>query len=172
MWHSLALLIICSLTNAIYLYGDRNRIHYFSLWTIGLGAWAAVFWALRRRIGAVTFVERQIAHIWAASMISIALLFPVEYLLDLEVLKLSPILALSSGMVFLIKAGILSGSFYVQAAALFTTSIYMAYRPTYATFVFGIVSALCFFIPGWKYHRQRVRSRLRDIRMAERQLEE
>ena len=33
--------------------------------------WAAVFWWLRRRMGPVTFVERQIAHVWAASMIAI-----------------------------------------------------------------------------------------------------
>ena len=98
--------------------GDESRVHYFLLWTAGLGAWAAVFWALRRRMGPVTFVERQIAHVWAASMVCIAMLFPVEYLLDLPALKLSPILALVSGMVFLVKAGILSGSFYLQAVAL------------------------------------------------------
>ena len=85
--------------------GVDNRVHYFLYWTAGLGTWAAVFWALRRRMGPVTFVERQIAHVWAASMASIALLFPVESLLGLPVLKLSPILALTSGMVFLDQGG-------------------------------------------------------------------
>jgi serine/threonine-protein kinase len=103
----------------------------------------------------VTFVERQIAHIWAASMASIALLFPVEALLDLETLQLSPILALTSGMVFLIKAGILSGSFYIQAGALFATAIAMARWPDYAHVMFGVVSAACFFFPGWKYYRRK-----------------
>jgi serine/threonine-protein kinase len=155
MWHSLALLVICFLTNAMYLEGDRSRIHYFLLWTAGLGAWAAVFWALRRRMGPVTFVERQIAHLWAASMVSIGMLFPVEYQLHLPVLTLSPILGLSSGMVFLAKAGILSGTFYLQACALFATSWAMARWPNYAHLLFGVVSAACFFFPGWKYHRQR-----------------
>jgi serine/threonine-protein kinase len=87
------------------------------------------------------------------------LLFVVEIILGLKVLTLSPVLALSSGAVFLVKAGILSGSFYLQAAALFLTSIVMARWPDYGLTVFGVISGLCFFIPGLKYHRQRHRSR-------------
>jgi serine/threonine-protein kinase len=158
MWHGVVLLVVCAATNSLYWGGDTNRWHYFFLWTVGLGAWAGVFWALRRRMGPVTFVERQIAHLWASSMISIALLFPLEYLLGLKLLQLSPMLGLSSGTVFLAKAGILSGTFYVQAVALFFTAVAMAYRPDVAHFIFGIVSALCFFIPGWKYHRQKRRA--------------
>ncbi len=165
MWHSLVLLVVCLLTNAMYLSGDDYRIHYSLLWTAGVGTWAAVFWALRRRMGPVTFVERQIAHVWAASMASIALLFPVEYLLGLPPLKLAPILALTSGMVFLIKAGILSGSFYVQAGALFATAMAMARWPDYSHAMFGFVSAACFFFPGWKYYRRRTAA-LETLRAA------
>ncbi len=46
--------------------------------------------------------------------------------MGLPVLTLSPVLALSSGMVFLVKAGMLTGEFYVQAAALFATALAMA----------------------------------------------
>ncbi|MCA9214558.1 MAG: serine/threonine protein kinase [Planctomycetales bacterium] len=158
MWHSLALIVVCTLTNALYLTGFEDRLPYFLLWTAGLGTWAGVFWLLRRRLGPVTFVERQIAHVWAASMASIGMLFPIEWLLGLDVLKLSPILALSSGMVFLVKAGILSGTFYFYAVVLFLTALPMAAFPDYSHFIFGVVSAACFFFPGWKYHRQRLRS--------------
>jgi serine/threonine-protein kinase len=159
MWHSLVLFIACLATNALYWAGFNDgmaRVYYMALWTAGLGTWAAVFWALRRRIGPVMFIERQIAHVWAASMIAIALLFPVEYLLGLKVLQLSPVLGLVTGMVFLVKAGILSGWFYVQAAALFFTAILMALLPDYAHLIFGAVSAACFFFPGLKYYRQRM----------------
>jgi serine/threonine-protein kinase len=158
MWHSLALLVACFATNILDLLGDNNRWHYFLLWTAGLGAWAAVFWALRRRMGPVTFVERQIAHLWAGSMICIALLFPLEAWLNLDPLTLSPVLGLVTGMVFLAKAGILSGEFYFWAAMLFLTAIPMALYPRYAHFIFGIVSACCFFFPGLKYYRQRLRA--------------
>jgi serine/threonine-protein kinase len=164
MWHSLALFIACLLTNALFWAGftqSQHRIYYFALWTAGLGTWAAVFWVLRRRMGPVTFVERQIAHLWGASMICIALLFPLEYLLDLHVLELSPILGLVTGMVFVAKAGILSGEFYKWALALFAAAFLMAALPAYAHLIFGVVSAACFFFPGLKYYRQRMQG-LRD----------
>lgn len=164
MWHSLALLVACVSTNTLDLMGDKNRWHYFLLWTAGLGAWAAVFWALRRRMGPVTFVERQIAHLWAGSMICIALLFPLEAWLNLAPLTLSPVLGLVTGMVFLAKAGILSGEFYLWAAMLFLTAIPMALYPRYAHFIFGIVSACCFFFPGLKYYRQRLRALVAALR--------
>ncbi|HUE69534.1 MAG TPA: serine/threonine-protein kinase [Pirellulaceae bacterium] len=163
MWHSLALLIVCFATNVLYWNRDHVwfheyiRIHFFLLWTAGLGTWAAVFWALRRRMGPVTFVERQIAHVWASSMAGIALLFPLEYWLGLPVLTLAPVLGIINGMVFLVKAGILTGAFYVQSAALFITAGLMAVFPDYAHIIFGIVAAACFFFPGLKYYRQRWR---------------
>ena len=111
-------------------------------------------------MGPVTFVERQVAHVWAASMLGVALMFPLEWMLDPDrpVLWLSPAVALITGMVFLVKAGILTGSFYFQAAALFVTAFAMAWvGPHYAHFLFGVVSAACFFFPGLKYYRQRLR---------------
>lgn len=162
MWHSLVLFVTCLLTSALHSWNrqhnDPHRLPYFLLWTAGVGAWAAVFWALRRRMGPVTFVERQVAHVWGASMISIAFLFPVEYLLGLPVLTLAPVLGIASGAVFLVKAGILTGSFYVQAAVLFLTSLAMARWPEWSHLIFGPVAGLCFFVPGWKYWRQRRRN--------------
>ena len=72
-------------------------------------------------------------------------------------LTLSPILAVIAGMTFVVKAGMLSGSFYVSAAALFLTAVPMALWPEYGPLMFGLVSAVCFFVPGLKYHRQRLR---------------
>jgi serine/threonine-protein kinase len=99
-------------------------------------------------------VERQIAHIWAAALVSIIALFPLEAHLGLPPLRLSPVLGLIAGMVFLIKAGLLSGLFYIQAAVLFVTAGVMALWPSYEHLVFGIVLAACFFFPGLKYYRQ------------------
>lgn len=155
MWHSVVLLIAGIVTNVMFLNGFDNRLYYSMTWTLGLGTWAVVFWRIRHLRGSVLFVERQIAHAWAASMIAIALLFPIESLLGLKTLQAAPVLGLISGMVFLFKAGILTGKFYLQAAALFLTSLIMAAFPKYALTLFGCVSALCFFIPGWHYHRRK-----------------
>ena len=167
IWHSLVLLALCLTTNVFQLLQITSRLPYIGLWVVGLGVWAAFFWSWRRRSGPITFVERQIAHIWGGSMIASSLLFLVEALLDLPVLTLSPVLGLISGMVFLAKAGILSGTFYVQAVALFAIGIVMAVIPRIgwpdvSISLFGLVAAGCFFIPGLKYFRERRSDRARS----------
>jgi serine/threonine-protein kinase len=155
MWHSLALVIICLVTNAFAWRGINSPEPYLALWTVGFGTWAAIFWALRRRAGPVTFVERQIAHVWAACTVATALLFVVEIELGLPVLSLSPVIALISGMGFVVKAGILTGAFYLQAAVMFATAFVMCLVPDYGITLFGFAAAACFFFPGLKYYRQR-----------------
>lgn len=157
MWHSLVLFICCFMTQILQWNNDGYRWHYIAIWTVISGIWAACFWYLRRRMGPVTFVERQIAHVWGAGMIGVACLFPIEWLLGLAPLELSPLLAVISGMVFLIKGGILTGWFYFQAMALFACSVPMALYPGAAHIIFGVVSAASFFIPGLQYYRQRLR---------------
>jgi eukaryotic-like serine/threonine-protein kinase len=153
MWHSLVLIIACVFTEWLR-WSHSNRWSYALLWTVGLGAWAAVFWALRRRMGPVTFVERQVAHVWGASMIGIGALFPIEWGLNLEPLTLTPLIAIMTGMVFMIKAGILSGVFYIQALCLFVASGFMLAFPDAGHIIFGVVAGCCFFVPGLKYYRQ------------------
>ena len=155
MWHSLVLLLASLSTWVMGLEGVTSRSAYGGVWTVGLGAWAAVFWKLRQRLGPVTFVERQVAHVWGASMITIAMLFPLEWWLGLPVLSLSPLLGVISASVFIVKASMFSGAFYIQAAALLLTAVAMAAVPQHAHLIFGIVAAACFFVPGFKYQSRR-----------------
>jgi len=163
MWHAAVLLVLCFVTNWLHLQQVRWPITstawpYLALWGGGLAVWAPIFWAVRHRSGPVTAIERQIAHAWGASIVAVILLFTVEELLRLPVLTLSPVLGLISGMVFVVKAGILAGTFYLHAAALFAVAIAMAVSQNqdwpYGISMFGIVSAATFFLPGWKYYRQ------------------
>ncbi len=163
MWHSLVVLLLCLITNFMQFQGVMERWPFVSLWVIGLGLWAAIFWNLRHRSGPITAVERQIAHVWGGSMIASSMLFAVESIMDRPVLEFSPVLGAIAGMVFLVKAGILSGSFYVQSAMMFATSLVMAAiessdLPDFSVSLFGIMSALTFFMPGLKYYRQQKRS--------------
>ena len=158
IWHSVVVLLLCLLTNALQEQGVSSPGPYLLIWTVGFTTWAAIFWWLRHRGGPVTFVERQIAHVWGASTIGCSSLYLIEMLMGLPVLSLSPVLAIFSGMVFLIKGGILSGFFYIPSAALFLTGLVMAMWPRFAVSFFGVVSATCFFVPGLIYHRRRVRA--------------
>ncbi|MFM9965123.1 MAG: serine/threonine-protein kinase [Planctomycetaceae bacterium] len=163
MWHALVVFSMSMLTNVLLLSGVKSHWVYPGLWIVLLGIWAACFWSLRRRAGPITFVERQIAHTWAGSMIASSGLYVVEWTLGLDVLSLSPVLGLIGGMVFLVKAAILSGRFYFQAVAMFLTGGVMALIPLWPIpdlriALFGVTSGLSFFLPGLKYHRQRRRS--------------
>ncbi len=158
MMHSAALLFFYGLTNWFLWRGITARWPYVTLFTAGLGAWCWIFWGLRRRGGPVLFVERQLVHIWAAGIIALNMLFLAEWLLDLPVLKLVPLLAVTNGSYLLIKGGILSGSFYVQAAAVFMTIFPMVWFPRFGPLIFGVVSAACFFVTGFKAHVRKRRS--------------
>ena len=159
MWHSLVLLVACLATQVMFWADNKDWWHYGLLWTLGLGTWAVVFWMVRRTMGPVTFVERQIAHVWAASMCCVAFLFPLEMALNLDVLDLAPLLSVVAGMVFVVKAGILSGSFYFQAVTMFATAVVMVLYPSIAMLLFGVSSGLCFFVAGQKYYRRRKANR-------------
>jgi len=163
IWHAAVILVMCLVTN--WLHAMRLKWPecaepwpYLLLWGGGLALWAPIFWKLRHRLGPVTAVERQIAHVWGGSVAAVVLLFVVESLLRLPVLTLSPVLGLIAGAVFVAKAGILSGVFYLQAAAMFATSVVMAELQRrgmdWGISLYGIVSAAAFFLPGWKYYRQ------------------
>ena len=158
IFHSIALLVFFGATNWLYLSGVEARWPYILIFTVGLCGWAAFFWALRRRGGPIRFVERQLAHVWGAGIVSINLIFLVEWLLDLPVLKLAPMIAVTNGMLFMIKAGILSGDYYPQAAVTFLAVFPMAMFPRFAPLIFGVVASACFFVTGLKYRLRRLRS--------------
>ncbi len=163
MWHSLVVLMLCLITNFMQFQGVTERWPFVGLWVVGLGLWAAIFWNLRHRAGPITAVERQIAHVWGGSMIASSMLFWVESIMHRPVLEFSPVLGAIAGMVFLAKAGILSGSFYIQSAMMFATGLVMAAvehsdLPNFSVSLFGVMSALTFFLPGLKYYRQQRRS--------------
>jgi serine/threonine-protein kinase len=159
MAHSVMILLICAATTWMAWSKVTWPYWYLLLWGGGLMVWGGWVWSLRKRAGPVLFVERQVAHVWAGAVASTIGVFVVEILLKLPVLTLTPLLAVIAGMVFAVKAGMLSGSFYVSSAALFLSAIPIAKWPDYGPLLFGLVSAVCFFVPGLKYHLQRLRSR-------------
>ena len=157
MWHSLMIFLLCLLTQVMAWCRIDWHGAYLAVWGSGLATWGSIFWRLRRRGGPVLFVERQIAHAWAGSVAAVIGLFLLEVVEGRPSLSLSPVLPLFAGVVFFVKAGTLSGQFYLAAGAYFVTALVMAVVPQVGHLVFGTVSAVTFFVPGLKYYRQRKR---------------
>jgi serine/threonine-protein kinase len=166
MWHSLMIFLLCLATQAMDWAGVTDHVYYLALWSVGLVTWGAIFWQLRRRAGPVLFVERQIDHAWAAGVCASITMFVIEWLVPLRALTLSPAVAVAAGMVCVFEAGILSGKFYLWAGLNFTAAVVMPLVPDVSILLFGVVSALSFFIPGRAYHRQRVLADARRARAA------
>jgi serine/threonine-protein kinase len=159
MWHSVMTFLQCSATALLAGLHVAQRWPYLLIWVVGLLTWCACFWSLRKRGGPVLFVERVIAHVWGAGVAGTIGVFCVEMLIPgMDVLTLSPVLALMAGMVFTVKAGLLSGEFYFHAAALYLTAPAMAVLMTWwvpaGPLLFGVVVSACFFQPGLKYYHQ------------------
>ena len=91
-------------------------------------------------------------------LVNMPAMFVIEVLMGLPVLTLSPALAVAAGMVFVFKAGILSGRFYVTAAALFATAAIMPLVQGASLLLMGAATAAAFLIPGVKYYRLRKRA--------------
>ncbi len=157
MWHSAAIFVLCIVTQVMAWSHIDSHLYYLAFWGAGLLTWGTIFWRLRRRGGPVLFVERQIAHAWAGGTSASVGLFLIEVVQGLPSLTLAPVLAVIAAMVFFFKAGTLSGRFYIWVAAYLATAVGMAALPQVGHLMFGVVSALSFFLPGLKYYRQRKR---------------
>jgi serine/threonine-protein kinase len=155
MWNALAVFALCLVTQVLEWTGRGSHAAYLALWSIGLVTWSGIFWRLRRRGGPVRFVERQVAHAWAAGVAASIGVFIIEVIMDYPPLTFSPLLAVCAGMVFLFKAGVLAGLFYFATAGMFATAVLMAILPRVGVLLFGLTSFACFFFPGLKYDRQR-----------------
>ncbi|MBN9523694.1 serine/threonine protein kinase [bacterium] len=166
MWHSLMIFLLCLLTQVMQWSALTEHVYYLALWSVGLVTWGTIFWQLRRRAGPVLFVERQIAHGWAAGVCASITMFVIEWLVPLPALTLSPAVAVAAGMVCVFQAGILSGKFYLWAGLNFGAAVVMPLVPQASILLFGVVSALSFFVPGRQYHRQRQATAARLARAA------
>jgi eukaryotic-like serine/threonine-protein kinase len=155
MWHSVALLILYGLTCVFSAGGVQSAWPYLGLWGLGLCTWAAFFWTMRKRGGPITFVERQVAHVWAAGIAGFAGVLLAEMFMGQPALSMAPVLGVVGGMCFLVKAGILSGAFYLSAAGCFLTVPLIAWHPTLGLAAYGLVSAATFFFHGLKNYRGR-----------------
>ncbi len=168
MMHSVMIFLLCFLTFLMVQSGLRDHLYYLGIWSFGLVTWGTIFWQLRRRAGPVLFVERQIAHAWAAGVAASIAMFVIEWVGGLPVLTLSPAVAVAAAMVFVFKAGMLSGKFYLWAGLNFLTACIMPLIPGYAVLLFGAVSAVSFFVPGFIYYRQRQASEKRVLTASNR----
>jgi len=154
IWNSCVILFAGITTHLNYAVGFDNQRAYLVTWGAKFILWGVVFWLLRRRMGPVTFVERQLAHVWIACFTFVVVVSAMEPFLGLKPLTMAPLWAVACSMAFFVKAGMISGAFYIHAAALLLCAGAMLLVPHYAVLLFGVTLASCFLFSGWKYYRR------------------
>ena len=138
--------------------GVNQHVWYLGFWSVGLVTWGdrALATPQGRAGRCCSSSGRSPTPGPRASCASIGM-FVDRVARRPPVLTLSPAVAVAAGMVMVFKAGILSGRFYGWAAANFAAAVLMTlprFRD-WSVLIFGVVSALSFFVPGLKYYRQR-----------------
>lgn len=150
MVHACVLLVLCLLTYGLYRANLLTHLALFGIWLASY-PWSIVFWKLRGPQKRLSFIERQVAHLWVGANISCGFILALEAGLQLPPLTLAPLLALVGGSMFLVKASLLSGTFYIPAIGFFLSAPVMVWWPQWQMIMLGLVAWSSFFPIGLKY---------------------
>ena len=161
--HSFKLLALVLVTIAMYRFGFHGHLPYLVLWSDCLDLLGPGLWWLRAA-GRSCHLHRtpDRPRLGGRHPGSISI-FLAEWVYGLPVLSMAPGLAIVAAMVYLMKAGMLSGRLYIWVALYVLTSIAMAClpnRPEVQLLLFGLVAWASFFFPGLKYYRLRHRQEM------------
>ena len=158
--HSFALVAFFSVTNVLLCAGVSARWPYVLVFTVGLGLWAAVFWAMRRRGGPISFVKHQLAHVSGRGDDRNQPHIPARVAPEMARPDAAP------------RAGDhqwdalhdqgrhpVGARFYLYAGLVFLAMIPMVWYPRFGPLILALPSAFGFFATGLQYHRRLLRSR-------------
>ena len=162
MWHSLALLMLCLVTNLLAMARRRRRPGLTSACgSAGLGTWAAIFWTLAppRRAGDVRRAADR-ARLGRQHDQHRRCCFTVEMIVGL------PVLTLVAGAGPGQRHGVSGQGRHADRRVLragrgavrhgaWPWRCCSGWQIPLGITLFGVVSAACFFFPGLKYYRQR-----------------
>lgn len=102
-----------------------------------------------------TLVERQVSSIWQAFLVGSLVTGLLNLLMEPDrPLHFSPIIAVLAGLANFVMADLLSGWFYVGAAACFVAAVVMVYVRPYEFLVLGFVLFVSLIVPSLKYRER------------------
>jgi hypothetical protein len=113
-------------TDVMLARGILDWRHYAAMWTAIVALDLGIVFALRRRAGTRSFVDRAIWATWSAFIGAVILLAVLNQMLGLAVGFLAPVVALMAAMGFSTMGAVISRGWYGLAALFAVASLVMA----------------------------------------------
>jgi serine/threonine-protein kinase len=156
-WYVLTVYVVLNLMQGL---GVATHGPYLLVQAAAFVAWALTIDRLQRRDGPVTLIEQQISYMWWNAAHVWLGAFLLEWASGMPPLTLAPLLGVINSGLFLMKANLLSGAFYLWAAVHFAcAAIMVALRaaglPDVGLTLLGIAAWASFYFPGRAHHRRR-----------------
>jgi hypothetical protein len=121
---------------------------FAAMWTCIVAIDLAVVFALRRRAGTRSFVDRAIWATWATFIAAVILLAALNQMLGLKVGFLAPVVAVMAAMGFSTMGAVISRGWYVPALLFAAASVVMALAPGRQFLILGVLWGICQFGAG------------------------
>jgi serine/threonine-protein kinase len=113
---------------------------------LGAGGLVLVFWHAPR--SSDTLVERQVSSVWRAFLVGCVVTAILNSLMGLEPLALGPAIAVLGGVANCVMADLLSGWYFVGAAACFVAAVAMVFAGPFAFLILGVVFFVTLIVPA------------------------
>jgi len=147
-------------TNVMLARGLSDWRPFAVMWTCIVALDIGVVFALRRRAGTRSFVDRAIWATWSTFIGAVILLAVLNQMLGLAVGFLAPVVALMASMGFCTMGAVISRGWYFPAALFAVASLVMAWpgmRP-YQFAILGVLWGSCQFGAGLVLERAKRRA--------------
>lgn len=142
-----ASLIVCLLVTVLAV----ADVDYYWIYALLIGGGLfLVYWQAPGRDD--TLVERQVSSVWQAFFVGCIVVALLNLLVEpKKPLFFSPVIAVLAGVANFVIADLLSGWFYLGAAACFATAVAMVYAGPYGFIYLGVTFFITLAVPGLKY---------------------
>jgi hypothetical protein len=128
------------------------------MWTVIIAFDLASIFALRRRAGTRSFVDRAIWATWSTFIGAVILVAVLNQMLGLKVGFLAPVVAVMMAMGFSTMGAVISRVWYLPAALFAAASVVMARAPERQFLILGLLWGASQFAAGLALERAKRRA--------------
>ena len=126
-------------TNLLMRRGVVEKWPFIAMWAGIVSLNVVMLLALRKRTGAISFVERHMWSIWLAFIGAVLLTDGVNDLMGFPVLRLGPIIAVLSAVGFSSMGALMGARWYAGTGIFALTALAMALVPSWQFVILGVV---------------------------------